>query len=174
MAAAEPALAVIRAATSADAPALARLFRESRAAAMPWLPVLHAPAEDLAWMAGQLADPARRAWVAEDGSGGAVLGFVVRRSAWIDHLYVHPGWRRRGLGSRLLALAAAAGPPPLRLHVFEKNHAARAFYERHGFRAVAFGDGSTNEEREPDVLYKRAAGGPGLRDQTDSQGETAA
>ncbi|MGE3511045.1 MAG: histone acetyltransferase, partial [Vicinamibacterales bacterium] len=30
----------------------------------------------------------------------------------------------------------------------------RVFYERHGFVAVAFGDGSGNEERCPDILYE--------------------
>lgn len=32
--------------------------------------------------------------------------------------------------------------------------ASRAFYERHGFTAVAFDDGSRNEEGEPDVLRR--------------------
>jgi len=36
----------------------------------------------------------------------------------------------------------------------EANQRARAFYERRGFRAIAFGDGSGNEERCPDVLYE--------------------
>ena len=41
----------------------------------------------------------------------------------------------------------------MRLYAFQQNEAARRFYERHGFVAIAFGDGSTNEERCPDVLY---------------------
>ncbi len=44
-------------------------------------------------------------------------------------------------------------PRPIRLYCFHANTGARAFYERHGFKAVAFSDGSTNEERCPDVLY---------------------
>jgi GNAT superfamily N-acetyltransferase len=158
----------IRAAVLADAPALARLLRESRAAAMPGLPVLHTPVEDQDWMAGQIADPAREAWVAEED--GEPVGFVVRRGAWIDHLYLRPDRRRRGIGATLLAHAAFGAPPVLRLHAFERNLAARAFYERHGFRPLAFGDGSTSEEREPDVLYERAAG---ARVAMLHQGETA-
>ena len=38
--------------------------------------------------------------------------------------------------------------------MFQRNAAARAFYEKHGFRAVAFGDGSANMEAEPDALYE--------------------
>jgi hypothetical protein len=37
---------VIRRARLEDAEAVVRIFRESRAEAMPWLPVLHAPEED--------------------------------------------------------------------------------------------------------------------------------
>jgi len=45
-------------------------------------------------------------------------------------------------------------PPPIRLYTFRDNHAARAFYEHHGFVAIGFGDGSGNEEGCPDVLYE--------------------
>jgi hypothetical protein len=31
---------------------------------------------------------------------------------------------------------------------------ARAFYERHGFVAIEFGDGSGNEAGQPDVFYE--------------------
>ncbi|WP_165694275.1 hypothetical protein [Teichococcus deserti] len=34
---------------------------------------------------------------------------------------------------------------------FARNRRARAFYAREGFQEVAFGDGSDNEEGEPDI-----------------------
>jgi len=40
----------------------------------------------------------------------------------------------------------------LELYTFARNEGARRFYERHGFRAIAFGQ--ENEENEPDVLYE--------------------
>jgi RimJ/RimL family protein N-acetyltransferase len=43
----------------------------------------------------------------------------------------------------------------LRLYTFQCNEGARRFYERNGFTAVAFGDGSGNEEGEPDIRYER-------------------
>ncbi len=61
--------------------------------------------------------------------------------AWITHVVLPT------------STAEIAGRP-LSLYVFRRNAAARAFYERHGFTAVAFDDGGRNEEGEPDVLYR--------------------
>ncbi len=43
--------------------------------------------------------------------------------------------------------------------VFLASRAARAFYERHGFTAVAFDDGSRNEEGEPAPAAGQMTGG---------------
>jgi hypothetical protein len=45
-------------------------------------------------------------------------------------------------------------PHGLALYTFQVNGRARRFYERHGFAATWFGDGSANEERQPDVRYE--------------------
>ena len=71
----------------------------------------------------------------------------------IEQLYLHPAWVRPGIGTHLLDLARRELPPPVRLYTFQSNRDACAFYEHHGFVAIAFGDGSGNEERCPDVLY---------------------
>ena len=49
---------MIRRARPEDAEAVVRIFRESRAEAMPWLPVLHTAEEDLAHFAGALTGEA--------------------------------------------------------------------------------------------------------------------
>lgn len=58
----------------------------------------------------------------------------------IEGLAVHPDWRSRGLGSRLItALSHEArlhGYPALRLDVAEQNTRARALYERLGFHTI--------------------------------------
>lgn len=59
-----------------------------------------------------------------------------------------------GIGTRFLDRARAELRPPIRLYTFQGNQSARHFYEHHGFEAIAFGDGSGNEERCPDVLYE--------------------
>jgi hypothetical protein len=46
-------------------------------------------------------------------------------------------------------------PSPVRLYTFQENTGARRFYERHGFVAIQFTNGETNEEHCPDVLYER-------------------
>lgn len=89
-----------------------------------------------------------------EGAEGELLGFaVLAGDDELDHLYLRPDALRRGIGSRLLAEVREAAGGPLNLYVFQRNTAARAFYERHGFTAVAFDDGGRNEENEPDVLY---------------------
>jgi GNAT superfamily N-acetyltransferase len=140
---------VIRRAEAEDAAAIAGILRASRRAAMPWLPELHTPEEDLAFVAGQVLRQAE-VWVACDP---ALLGFVARRGEWLDHLYLAPSRRGEGIGQTLLR-QAMEGRERLALWAFQRNHAARRFYERHGFRAVAFTDGAANEEKEPDVRYE--------------------
>ena len=73
--------------------------------------------------------------------------------AFIEQLYLAPGWTGRGIGGRLVELAKERRPAGLDLFTFQVNDGARRFYERHGFAAVWFGDGSENEERQPDVRY---------------------
>lgn len=134
-----------------EAPALAAIFSASRRAAMPWLRHVHSEAEEAAFITG-IALPRARVWVAE--VDGRPAGFLAREDAWIAHLYLGPAHWRRGLGGALLAAARHDAPPLLRLYTFQRNLAARAFYEKHGFRAVTLGDGSGNMEAEPDVLYE--------------------
>jgi GNAT superfamily N-acetyltransferase len=79
---------------------------------------------------------------------------MVLAEGWIEQLYVDPGWLGRGIGSRLMALAKELQPGGLQLYTFQVNDRARRFYEHHGFVATWFGDGSANEERQPDVRYE--------------------
>jgi ribosomal protein S18 acetylase RimI-like enzyme len=75
---------------------------------------------------------------------------------WIRHLAVFPEYQRQGVGTALLGKAQDRSPVELRLFTFQRNVTARAFYERHGFTAVAFGV-SPAPELEPDVAYRWTA-----------------
>jgi ribosomal protein S18 acetylase RimI-like enzyme len=79
---------------------------------------------------------------------------------WIDHLYLLPEATGRGIGGQLVEQAKTQLGPPIRLYTFQANIGARRFYERHGFHAIAFGDGLNNEEKCPDVLYEWSLGQP--------------
>jgi GNAT superfamily N-acetyltransferase len=140
---------------AADADATATLYLAARRAMLPDLRNPYTEAETRAWMRDTVfAHHSVRLAEAD----GEIVGFAARDGTWLMNLYVQPGWTGKGIGSALLSavLADAAGVTPvLRLYTFARNAGARRFYERHGFTAVGFGDGSGNEEGEPDVRYER-------------------
>jgi GNAT superfamily N-acetyltransferase len=90
-------------------------------------------------------DRGTRTVVADDDDAG-LIGFahVILDSdptwgALLDNLHVRQGQKRRGIGSRLLALVAAPvvdRERPLYLWVLEQNADARAFYEARGAASV--------------------------------------
>jgi ribosomal protein S18 acetylase RimI-like enzyme len=144
---------VVRAAGPADAEAIAQVHIRSREVAMPWLPPrTRSDAEVARWVRDVLLAEADL-WVAVDG-GGTVLGYAAVEGEWLEHLYLLPGQRRRGIGSLLLARAKEHRPHGLDLHVFQRNTEARAFYARHGFTVVDLNDGSRNMEHEPDMTLR--------------------
>jgi putative acetyltransferase len=143
----------LRLAKAEDAPAIARVHRLAMRISLPFLPELHTPEEDLAFVRDRLS-ATNTVWVAE--VEGEVAGYVAFHEGWIDHLFVHPDHQGLGLGRALLAKALEDGTER-KLWTFQKNARARAFYEAHGFVAEMFTDGEGNEEKEPDVLYVRRA-----------------
>jgi GNAT superfamily N-acetyltransferase len=95
--------------------------------------------------------PACEVWVATHS--GQPLGVLCLEAPWIRHFAIFPPHQRRGIGTTLLQKAREHSPVELRLFTFQRNEAARAFYEKHGFAAVAFGV-SPAPELEPDVEYR--------------------
>jgi putative acetyltransferase len=116
---------------------------------LPWLAGLHTPAEDR-WFFRERVFADCEVWGAIEGK---LIGFIAFRKGWVDQLYVAPGWQRRGVGQALLRIAMA-GSSGLQLWTFQRNTAARRFYERLGFVAVEQTDGNRNEEHEPDMRYR--------------------
>ena len=80
------------------------------------------------------------------------VAFMAMRKDFIDQLYVHPDWQRRGIGKALLDYARRLSPEHLWLYTLQINMNARVFYERNGFTAEKFGV-SPPPENEPDVEY---------------------
>jgi ribosomal protein S18 acetylase RimI-like enzyme len=145
----------LRQATPADADAIAEIHIAARRDAMPWLPVLHSDAETRAWVAS-IVLPNHEIWVAE--VDGEVVGYVARDGAELNDLYIRPCFQSRGVGTALLRAAMDRSPGELLLWTFQRNAAARRFYERHGFATIELTDGAGNEEREPDVRYRWTKG----------------
>ncbi|MEM1086438.1 MAG: GNAT family N-acetyltransferase [Pseudomonadota bacterium] len=134
-------------AISADAVAVAAIHRASRAHAMPWLPVVHTPDEDVEYFQKEVL-PTQTVYLAL--KAGLPIGFIAFTQTWLNHLYLDPAHLRVGLGSKLLSFAKAE-TQSLNLWTFQKNQPARAFYLRHNFLEVEFTDGASNEEKTPDV-----------------------
>ena len=145
---------MLRPASPEDAAAIAEVFLGSRRELVPFAPLAHTDDETRAWIEDVLV-PAGDVTVWDEG--GRVLAFIAVSTGadggWIEHLYVRPEAVGQGVGSLLLAHAHTTLPRPIRLDTFQANTRARRFYERFGYTAEAFSDGSGNEERCPDVRY---------------------
>ena len=144
-----------RAATVADADSVADVYLRSRKELVACAPLVHSDGDVRDWIRRGLIPAGRTTVVVADDRVVGLLA-VSRDTdcSWIDQLYLLPEWVERGIGTRLLELAQSELPSPIRLYTFQCNERARCFYERRGFEAIDFGDGSSNEEKCPDILYE--------------------
>ena len=132
-----------------DLPGVAELYLASRAAAVPSMPPVGRPPDDVrAWVVGWDLER-RETWVAE--RVGEPVGVLSLREDWVEMLYVAPQAQRSGVGSALLGLSQGLRPEGFCLWVFEANRPARAFYARHGLVELEHTDGAGNEEHAPDI-----------------------
>ena len=127
----------------------AAVHRASFDHALPTLAGLHTPEEDR-WFFSEHIFATCQVWGYFDKE--ELVGIIAFREGWVDQLYVLPSPQRRGIGTALLQIAQSRSRS-LNLWTFQRNKAARRFYERSGFRLVKETDGSANEEKEPDVMY---------------------
>jgi ribosomal protein S18 acetylase RimI-like enzyme len=144
-----------RCATDEDASAISEIYLLSRKELVACAPLVHADDSVRHWISSKLIPEGNVTVALVDQ---ALVGFVAvsqsREFSWIQHLYVLPTQIRHGIGTALLHLAKSKLVPPIRLYTFQCNEAARSFYEHHGFKAIAYSDGSENEENCPDILYE--------------------
>jgi len=119
---------------------------------LPWLADLHTPEEDRSHFREHVFQKCE-VWGALDNT--RLIGIIAFREGWIDHLYVLPSAQGHGVGTALLDVAKSAYSP-LNLWTFQRNTQARRFYETRGFVLIKETDGTTNEEKEPDALYRWA------------------
>ena len=146
---------IFRLATLTDAVAVSEVYLTSRKTLVPWARLAHSDQDVQDWIRTVLIPSGRVTVAIEDR---VVIGMMAlsdhEGAGWIDQLYLHPSATGRGIGTTLLERAKRELGSPIRLYTFQASAGARRFYERHGFRAISFGDGSENEEGCPDVLYE--------------------
>jgi putative acetyltransferase len=79
--------------------------------------------------------PRHEVVIAADGV--TVVGFAAAdvSARVLSQIFVQPGRKREGIGSRMLLWARARMPEGFRLETLEDNQTSRSFYERHGLTA---------------------------------------
>jgi GNAT superfamily N-acetyltransferase len=70
---------------------------------------------------------------------GSLVGFIAATPESVSQLYVRVSCLGHGVGSLLLHWAKEQSNGSLWLYTFAQNTNARRFYEKHGFKAVAYG-----------------------------------
>lgn len=135
----------ITAADVADVDALVRIMREW-VGETGWMPVLHSPEEDKAFLMGLLGTHIVRVARTEDGP----QGFLARQAGYVTALHVLGDARGRGIGKALLDEVKAT-EAEITLWTFQANDRAIAFYLREGFSEVERTDGRGNDEGLPDL-----------------------
>jgi GNAT superfamily N-acetyltransferase len=146
---------------AAEADATATMYLASRHVLMPNVRNPHTEAQTRTWMRDVVFT---RHSVRLAEVDGEIVGFASRDGVWLANIYVKPGWTGHGIGTQLLRsmlVNAASSTPVLRVCTFARNERARRFFENRGFQAVGTGDGSANEEHEPDLRYERSTRDPG-------------
>ena len=141
---------------AAEADAAATMYLASRRMLMPGVHNPHTDAETRTWMRDVVFTRHSVRLAEVDGD---IVGLASRDGVWLMNLYVKPGWTGHGIGTQLLRAMianAASTTAVLRVSTFARNAHASRFFENRGFRAVGTGDGSANEEHEPDLRYERS------------------
>ena len=142
----------IRRATVDDADETAAVF-SAALKSMVFFRKLHSDEEDRAFVRQFIVED--ETWIAL--RDGRVIGLACIEGERLAHLYVDPPIHNGGAGTALLSRVKEQRPAGLDLWTFQANTGARRFYERHGFTAVEWTDGSRNEEQLPDVRYAWSA-----------------
>lgn len=169
----------LRPARLQDAPALARLGRESFRAAFAHL---YDPADLAAFLeevyadavvAEEMADPQYLHRLAWDGDELAGFCKLIRPSPYAEHspaanpvaigqLYTDPARTGRGVGAALIEWALdharASGRDAVQLSVWSGNKGAQRFYARHGFRKIADIDFWVGGHRDDEFLLELRLG----------------
>jgi ribosomal protein S18 acetylase RimI-like enzyme len=143
--------AMIRRYVVDDFAAVTRLWRAAREVAFPDFMIRHPHTfeEDCDYFRNVILQNNDVLVLETDGQ---LAGFMAIAGDFVDQLYIHPDFQRRGLGKELLDFAKRQSAEHVWLYTLQINRNGRAFYEKNGFVAEKFGV-SPEPESEPDVEY---------------------
>lgn len=146
---------ILRKATFDDANAIATVYLASRKELVTFAPLVHTDESIEQWISEDLLLN-EQVIVAEEN--GNIIGMMSLTNdkdiGRIKQLYIHPIAVGHGIGTAMIEMAKSILGSPIQLYTFQENAGAKRFYERHGFQAIAFNDGTGNEENCPAVLYE--------------------
>lgn len=145
----------LRKAVIEDVETVVQILSASRREYLRYAKSPHSLDDARKWVRGSLI-PAGGVTIARfDNDDVGVLAISISDSiGWIDQLYLTPGFIDRGIGTTLLNHALELLPRPVRLWTFQQNDRAIGFYEHHGFKAIEYTNGESNEEKCADILYE--------------------
>ncbi|HAZ49347.1 MAG TPA: hypothetical protein DDW76_32745 [Cyanobacteria bacterium UBA11369] len=88
---------------------------------------------------------------------GVISAFQDKDTIHISHLYIHPDFQNKGLGSKMIDSVLVRFPSvkKLSLRVFEKNTHAIKFYQNKGFCEVSIRDANFGTEKTPSILMEK-------------------
>ena len=135
----------------ADQAEVVGVWHRAGLAAYTYLPTWQAlTLEKAGWVFENIIRPNAEIWLGTQE--GRIVAYLAMKGSYIDRLYIDPPEWHKGWGTLLVRFAKQLSPGGLELHTHQENIAARALYEKLGFRPVKFGI-SPPPESAPDVEY---------------------
>ena len=141
-------LATVRDYANGDLDDMVTILVQASRTAYTFMPWTHSDTS-FCWFVSDALKPWDAVRLAEVGN--EPIGFACLEGAYLDQLFVKPPCERRSIGTTLLDDIKRLRPVGFKLYTFQANLAARAFYERQGLVANAFG--VSEAENEPDFTY---------------------
>ncbi len=136
---------LLRKATTEDIGDIVNVYLRARNELVTFAPLKHSEQSIQQWVHHTLLLK-EQVIVAQEND--IVVGMMslarVDEKKWVKQLYIHPNAVGRGIGTLLIEKAKSMLGSPIYLYTFDENIGAKRFYERHGFVAIDFDDGSGN------------------------------
>lgn len=129
------------------------LFIENESFPSPW---------SLDAFLAEIKRPISHLWIAQRHTEavGYICFWIFAQEIHLMNFAVHPMWRRKGVGHRLLKKmvdsGVSAGRHVISLEVRPSNHGAKALYQKTGFKVIGRRPRYYDDTKEDAVIMARA------------------